>query len=203
MEVWRPALALLALLAIFSGADAKKTKKLSAAEREERRAKGELLMNAVNLGDREEVERLIEEEDAGKCINHDAGGGTGDGGGGGGGGGSAGGGDGGGGLGSGMKGDNGDGGGGNGDGDGAHGGADGGIIGSRSVDPPLPRLHNEGYTTWMQRHGLYTKAHSYRCCAHSCRRSRSDATVVHGRQKSCAHPEAQHTSERCAAVRGQ
>ena len=57
----RPALALLALLAIFSGADAKKTKKLSAAEREERRAKGELLMNAVNLGDREEVERLIEE----------------------------------------------------------------------------------------------------------------------------------------------
>ena len=48
----RPALALLALLAIFSGADAKKTKKLSAAEREERRAKGELLMNAVNLGDR-------------------------------------------------------------------------------------------------------------------------------------------------------
>jgi len=30
----RPALALLALLAIFSGADAKKTKKLSAAERE-------------------------------------------------------------------------------------------------------------------------------------------------------------------------
>ena len=73
----RPALALLALLAIFSGADAKKTKKLSAAEREERRAKGELLMNAVNLGDREEVERLIEEEDAGKCVNHDAGGGKG------------------------------------------------------------------------------------------------------------------------------
>ena len=60
----RPALALLALLAIFSGADAKKTKKLSAAEREERRAKGELLMNAVNLGDREEVERLREEDAA-------------------------------------------------------------------------------------------------------------------------------------------
>ena len=45
------------------------------------------------------------------------------------------------------------GGGGNDDGDGAHGGADGGIIGSRSVDPPLPRLHNERIynldaTTW-------------------------------------------------------
>ena len=77
MAVWRPAFALLVLLAIFSGADAKKTKKLSASEREERRAKGELLMNAVNLGDREEVERLIEEEDAGKCVNHDAGGGKG------------------------------------------------------------------------------------------------------------------------------
>ena len=47
------------------------------------------------------------------------------------------------------------GGGGNDDGDGAHGGAGGGIIGSRSVDPPLPRLHNERIDNF-QRHGLHT-----------------------------------------------